>query len=80
VLCHRSAVTLRNEGDELLREFGGISVGAATMHRLPLAVMARYGKERDVIERAVRERSFVPPGAVSMQIGLDAVMEASRAA
>ena len=63
-----------------MREFGGISVGAATMHRLPLAVMARYGKERDVIERAVRERSFVPPGAVSMQIGLDAVMEASRAA
>jgi hypothetical protein len=74
VLCHLSAVTVRNEGDELLREFGGISVGAATMHRLPLAVMARYEKERDVIEHAVRERSFVPPGAVSMQVGLDGVM------
>ncbi len=48
-------MTVRDEGDELLREFGGISVGAATMHRLPLAVMARYEKERDIIDAEPHE-------------------------
>ena len=74
VLCHITAVTVREEGAELLRELGGIGVGEATMHRLPLAVMARYERDRDVIEPIVRERSTVPVEATTMQVGLDGVM------
>jgi hypothetical protein len=74
VLCHVAAVTVREEGEELLRELGGIGVGSATMHRLPLAVMARYERDRDIIEPVVRERSTVPAEATIVQIGLDGVM------
>jgi hypothetical protein len=74
VLCHLAAVTVRQETEEVLHELGGIGVGAATMHRLPLAVMARYERDRDIIEPAVRRRAKVPADAVSMQVGLDGVM------
>ncbi len=74
VLCHVTAVTVREEGAELLRELGGIGVGEATMHRLPLSVMARYERDRDIIEPAVRAQTTVPAEATTMQVGLDGVM------
>jgi hypothetical protein len=74
VLCHLAAVVVRQEAAELLRELGGISVGEATMHRLPLKIMARYERDREVIEPVIRERSAIPEDAVSVQIGLDGVM------
>lgn len=74
VLCHLTAVTVRAEAESLLRELGGIGVGSATMHRVPLAVMARYERDRDIIEPVVRERSAIPAEAAIVQIGLDGVM------
>lgn len=74
VLCHLAAVVVREEAVELLRELGGISVGGATMHRLPLKVMARYERDREVVEPVVRERSKIPEDAACVQIGLDGVM------
>jgi hypothetical protein len=74
VLLHLTAVTVHREAVELLQEFGGIGVGEATVHRLPLAAMARYERDRDIIERAVRQRSTVPSEAAIMQVGLDGVM------
>ncbi len=74
VLLHLMAVTVHSEAVELLQELGGIGVGAATVHRLPLAAMARYERDRDVIERTVRQRSKVPAEAAVMQVGLDGVM------
>src|SRR5438132_752574 len=64
----------REESTEMLRELGGIAVSAATQHRLPQAVMARYETRRDEIERRVREQHRVPIAATTMQVGLDGVM------
>ena len=74
VLCHLTAVVVREEAAALLRELGGISVGDATLHRLPLKIMARYERDRTVIEPVLRQRSEIPDAAVSMQVGLDGVM------
>jgi hypothetical protein len=74
VLLHMTAVTVHSEAVELLKELGGIGVGAATVHRLPLAAMARYERDRDIIEQKVRQRSKVPAEAVTMQVGMDGVM------
>lgn len=74
VLCHLTAVVVREEASELLRELGGISVGEATLHRLPLKIMARYERDRDVIEPVLRQRSEVPEAAATVQVGLDGVM------
>lgn len=74
VLCLLPALLVREDVEAVLREIGGIAVGAATMHRLPQAVMARYEERRDLIERTVRDRSTVPPDAMYMQVGLDGVM------
>jgi hypothetical protein len=74
VLCHLTAVVVREEAAELLRELGGISVGEATMHRLPLKLMARYERDREVIEPVLRERTQIPEAAAIVQIGLDGVM------
>jgi hypothetical protein len=74
VLLHLAAVTVHSEAVELLKELGGIGVGAATVHRLPLAAMARYERDRDIIEQRLRQRSSVPAEAVTMQVGMDGVM------
>ncbi|MFC1642617.1 hypothetical protein ACFL5O_08020 [Myxococcota bacterium] len=74
VLAHLAGVVVREEAVQLLQELGGIRVGEATMHRLPLKVMARYERDRHVIEPAIRQRSRVPENAVTMQVGLDGVM------
>lgn len=74
VLSHLTAITVRSEALGLLREMGSIKTSEATNHRLPLAVMARYEKERTRIEHHVRQRSQVPQQATKMQVGLDGVM------
>jgi hypothetical protein len=74
LLLHLTAVTVHSEAVGLLSELGGVGVGAATVHRLPLAAMARYERDRDVIEQTVRQRSMVPTEASIMQVGLDGVM------
>jgi hypothetical protein len=74
VLAHLAGVVVREEAVQLLQELGGIRVGEATMHRLPLKVMARYERDREVIEPAIRQRSRVPEHAVTLQVGLDGVM------
>jgi hypothetical protein len=53
LLLHLTAVTVHSEAVGLLSELGGVGVGAATVHRLPLAAMARYERDRDVIEQTV---------------------------
>lgn len=74
ILCRLPALLVREDVAAVVSEFGGIAVGAATMHRLPQAVMARYEERRSLIERTVRERTTVPEDAVYMQGGLDGVM------
>ncbi len=68
------ALLVREDAAALLREVGGIAVSAATQHRLPQAIMARYETKRDEIERRVREQQMIPADAVAMQVGLDGVM------
>jgi hypothetical protein len=74
VLCLLPALLVRNDQVTVLAALGRIDVGAATMHRLPQAVMARYEGRRDLVERAVRDRDSVPVAAAYLQVGLDGVM------
>lgn len=68
------ALLVREDAATLLREFGGVAVSAATQHRLPQAIMARYETRRDEVERRVREKQVIPAEAAIMQVGLDGVM------
>jgi hypothetical protein len=74
VVSRMQALLVREDASALLGEVGGIAVSAATQHRLPQAVMARYETRRDEIERRVREQDIIPTNAVTMQVGLDGVM------
>jgi hypothetical protein len=74
IVCLLPALLVREDMEAVLREVSGITVGAATMHRLPQTVMARYERSRETIERTVRERDEVPANAVFIQGGLDGVM------
>lgn len=74
VLCHLTAVVVREEAVGILGELGGIAVGEATMHRLPLKVMARYERDRSVIEPVLRQWSDIPTDAAIMQVGIDGEM------
>lgn len=74
VLCHLTGVVVREEAVGILGELGGIAVGEATMHRLPLKIMARYERDRSVIEPVLRQWSEIPANAAIMQVGIDGVM------
>lgn len=50
VLCHLAAVVVREEVAGLLRELGEISVGEATMQRLPRKIMADCGALHVLLE------------------------------
>lgn len=74
ILCLLTALVVREDVAKIVGEFGGMSMGSATMYRIPQAVVARYELARDLVEHEVRARSAVPPSAAIMQVGLDGVM------
>jgi hypothetical protein len=76
ILCLLTALAVREDVAKIVGEFGGMTMGSATIYRVPQVVMARYEvrrKELD-IDQQVRERSPIPPEAAIVQIGLDGVM------
>lgn len=74
ILCLLTALAVREDVAKIVGEFGGMSMGSATMYRIPQTVIARYELARDLVEHEVRSRSKVPPTAAIMQVGLDGVM------
>jgi hypothetical protein len=74
ILCLLTALAVREEVEAIVGAFGGMSMGSATMYRIPQAVIARYETRRDLIEYEVRARSEIPPSAAIVQFGLDGVM------
>lgn len=65
---------MREDVQKIVGEFGGMTMGSATLYRVPQVVMARYELQRPELEQQVRERSRIPPEAVTVQFGLDGVM------
>jgi hypothetical protein len=74
VLTRAIAVTTEQEGAEFLAELGTAMASSSTLNRIPRAIAARYETRREVIDVAIRERSVIPDGAVTMQVALDGVM------
>ena len=74
IMCLLTALAVRDDVEKIVGEFGGMSMGSATLYRIPQVVMARYELRRPDLEQQVRERSPIPPEAVSVQFGLDGVM------
>lgn len=74
ILCLLTALAVREEVEAIVGAFGGMSMGSATMYRIPQAVIARYETRRDLVEHEVRARSKIPPAAAIVQFGLDGVM------
>jgi len=74
IMCLLTALVVREDVAKIVGEFGGMTMGSATLYRIPQVVVAQYEIRRADLERQVRERSRVPPEASSVQFGLDGVM------
>jgi len=73
-LCLLTALAVREDVVKIVGEFGGMTMGSATVYRVPQVVMARYEVQRKELDGQVRERSAVPAEAAIVQFGLDGVM------
>ncbi len=74
IACLLTALAVREDVEKIIDEFGGMTMGSATLYRVPQVVMARYEVRRAELEQPLRERSKIPPEAVAVQFGLDGVM------
>ena len=74
ITCLLTALVVREDVVKIVGEFGGMSMGSATLYRVPQVVMARYEVRRPQMEQVVRERATIAPTAVAVQFGLDGVM------
>lgn len=74
IACLLTALVVREDVEKVVGEFGGMTMGSATYYRVPQVVMARYEVRRAELEQPLRERSKIPPEAVTVQFGLDGVM------
>jgi hypothetical protein len=78
VLCRANALMPPEEAAELLEEAGVARVSASTLHRVPLAIAARYETMRELVNEQLREAERVPDEAVTVQVGIDGVMVPQR--
>ena len=74
VLTRAIALMTEEEAEGFLAEAGVASVSKSTLHRVPLAVAARYEQRRQEINDELRESEQVPDAAVAVQISMDGVM------
>jgi hypothetical protein len=74
IMCLLTALVVREDVAKIVGEFGGMTMGSATLYRLPQVIMARYEVRRAELEQPLRERSKIPAEAVTVQVGLDGVM------
>jgi len=71
ILSRGIAVMPEVEAAEFLGEVGLAVVSSSTLSRFPRALAARYERDRDAIETAVRLQDVIPEGTVTVQAGLD---------
>lgn len=74
VLNHAAAVMPDKDSEGFLARLGTAKVSKSTLHRVPLAIGARYEARRTQILEEVRESDEVPDAAVTIQVSLDGVM------
>jgi hypothetical protein len=74
LLARAIALMPSEEAEGWLQEAGVAAVSRSTLDRIPKAVAARYERDREAIEKALREEDEVPDAAVVVQVSLDGVM------
>lgn len=74
LLSRATALMPSEEAEGWLQEAGVAMVSRSTLDRIPKAVAARYERNREAIERAIREEDEVPDGAIVVQVSHDGVM------
>ena len=74
ILCLLTALAVGEDVAKIVGEFGGMTMGRATMCRVPQVVMARHEVQRKELDLEVRERSSIPSEAAIVQFGMDGVM------
>lgn len=74
ILTKAVALMPEAEATDLLAEVGVAKVSKSTLHRVPRAMASRYEAQRDLIEKAVRERDAIPQETATLQVSLDGVM------
>lgn len=74
VMAMATATLPREEAEALLETVGVARVSVSTLHRIPQMMMARYERDRVIIEPLVRGLDRVPAAAMSAQVSLDGVM------
>ena len=71
ILTRGIAVMPEAEAAEFLGEVGLATVSSSTLSRIPRAIAARYERNRDTIEAALREQDVIPEGTATVQVALD---------
>lgn len=74
VMTRATALMTSEESADFLSEVGVAKVSAATLHRVPRAIAARYEERREQVDEAIREEDDVPDGVFTVQVGIDGVM------
>jgi hypothetical protein len=74
ILTRGIALMPEEEAAGFLGEVGLATVSSSTLSRIPRAIAARYERDRDTIEAALREQDVIPEGTVAVQAGLDGAM------
>jgi hypothetical protein len=74
ILTRGIAVMPEAEAADFLGEVGLATVSSSTLSRIPRAIAARYERNRETIEAALREQDRIPDGTAMVQAGLDGVM------
>ncbi|MEZ4439266.1 MAG: hypothetical protein R3B72_09265 [Polyangiaceae bacterium] len=70
----RTAVMTAQDSASFLKRAGVATVSSSTVHRMALAMAARYQTMSDQVAARVRDADPVPVGAVAVQVALDGVM------
>ncbi len=74
LIAHATAVMTAQDSASFLKQAGVATVSSSTVHRMALAMAARYQTMSDEVTARVRDADPVPVGAVAVQVALDGVM------
>ncbi len=74
LIAHATAVMTAEDSASFLKQAGVATVSSSTVHRMALAMAARYQAMSEEVTARVREVDPVPWGAVAVQVALDGVM------
>lgn len=74
LIAHATAVMTAEDSASLLKQAGVAAVSSSTVHRMALAMAARYQTMGEEVTARVRDADPIPVGTVAVQVALDGVM------